>query len=172
MTVRVFAPERPVVVVAGMVENMAGMVTGDTREFVVTIPESWETESLRGVPARCTVTVNEVFEWELPEVGTARVVIGLTHISRRRKIPRYNLLESRKFSSFDVSLRGVAIEHQNLVIAGGGSEIFRFLSFGSGGRCTLSNPRLGLSSTPQHDVPFTPDLPSYTQFNSPCLIVH
>ena len=47
---------------------MAGMVPGDVREIVVTIPDSWETERLRGVPARCTVKVNEVFQWELPEV--------------------------------------------------------------------------------------------------------
>lgn len=47
---------------------MAGMVPGDVREITVTIPDTWETERLRGVPARCTVKVNEVFEWELPEV--------------------------------------------------------------------------------------------------------
>lgn len=71
---RLLAHYRRILVVAGMVENMAGMVTGDTREFVVIIPETWETESLRGVPARCTVTVNEVFEWELPEVGNSRLI--------------------------------------------------------------------------------------------------
>ena len=47
---------------------MAGMVPGDVREIVVTIPQTWETERLRGVPARCTVKVNEVFKWDLPEV--------------------------------------------------------------------------------------------------------
>lgn len=75
---------------------MAGMVTGDTREFVVIIPETWETESLRGVPARCTVTVNEVFEWELPEVRIACAANGPTHISRT-KMPSYNLLKRGSF---------------------------------------------------------------------------
>lgn len=51
---------------------MAGMAPGDVREITVTIPETWEMERLRGVPARCTVKVNEVFQWELPEVRAAQ----------------------------------------------------------------------------------------------------
>lgn len=53
----------------GLADSMAGMVQGDVREITVTIPDTWETERLRGVPARCTVKVSEVFEWELPELS-------------------------------------------------------------------------------------------------------
>lgn len=51
---------------------MEGMVVGDERSIETAFPQNWhEPESLRGVPCRCDVKVNELFEWDLPEVRAA-----------------------------------------------------------------------------------------------------
>lgn len=47
---------------------MEGMVVGDRREVAVTFPDTWVPESLAGLDAKCFVTVNELFEFELVEV--------------------------------------------------------------------------------------------------------
>lgn len=53
---------------AGIVAGMEGMVVGDERSIETAFPQNWhEPESLRGVPCRCDVKVNELFEWDLPE---------------------------------------------------------------------------------------------------------
>ena len=49
---------------------MVGMVTGETREVDITLPDTWDPPQLRGVRVKCSATVNELFEWELPEVKT------------------------------------------------------------------------------------------------------
>lgn len=41
---------------------------GDRREVAVTFPDTWVPESLAGLDAKCFVTVNELFEFELVEV--------------------------------------------------------------------------------------------------------
>jgi len=46
---------------------MEGMVVGDERKIDTAFPQNWhEPESLRGVPCRCTIKVNEL------RVGPAR----------------------------------------------------------------------------------------------------
>ena len=53
---------------AGLVEGMEGMVVGDERSIDSVFPETWhEPQSLRGVPCRCDIKVNELFEWDLPQ---------------------------------------------------------------------------------------------------------
>ena len=47
-------------------------MVGDERSIETAFPQNWhEPESLRGVPCRCDVKVNELFEWDLPEVRAA-----------------------------------------------------------------------------------------------------
>ena len=53
---------------AGLAAGMEGMVVGDRREVAVTFPDTWVPESLAGLDAKCDVTVNELFEFELVEV--------------------------------------------------------------------------------------------------------
>ena len=44
------------------------MVVGDERSIDSVFPETWhEPQSLRGVPCRCDIKVNELFEWDLPQ---------------------------------------------------------------------------------------------------------
>ncbi len=65
---------------AGIVDGMEGMVVGDERKIDTAFPQNWhEPESLRGVPCRCTIKVNELFEWDLPEARAARC-----HMSRAK----------------------------------------------------------------------------------------
>ena len=47
---------------------MVGMASGDSREVDITMPDTWDPPQLRGVRVKCSVAVNELFEWELPEV--------------------------------------------------------------------------------------------------------
>ena len=47
---------------------MLGMLVGEERSIVQKIPDTWEPASLRGVEVRCEIRLNELFEWELPEV--------------------------------------------------------------------------------------------------------
>lgn len=44
------------------------MVVGDERSIDSVFPETWhEPQSLRGLPCRCDIKVNELFEWDLPQ---------------------------------------------------------------------------------------------------------
>ncbi|CAI5517558.1 unnamed protein product [Closterium sp. Naga37s-1] len=52
----------------GMVEALIGMQRGQTREFQLTFPPTWQTESLRNLPATFTVKCQELFVRELPEL--------------------------------------------------------------------------------------------------------
>lgn len=45
------------------------MKVGEERTVAVTLPQTWEPEQLRGTRADCTVKVQEIFEWELPEAS-------------------------------------------------------------------------------------------------------
>jgi hypothetical protein len=66
-------PEQGAIPGAGIVDGMEGMVVGDERKIDTAFPQNWhEPESLRGVPCRCTIKVNELFEWDLPEARAAR----------------------------------------------------------------------------------------------------
>ena len=47
---------------------MEGMASGESRDVEITMPDTWDPPQLRGVRVRCSVAVNEIFEWELPEV--------------------------------------------------------------------------------------------------------
>ncbi|CAI7792483.1 unnamed protein product [Closterium sp. NIES-53] len=52
----------------GMVDALIGMQRGQTREFHLTFPPTWQTESLRNLPATFTVKCQELFVRELPEL--------------------------------------------------------------------------------------------------------
>ncbi|KAK9835180.1 hypothetical protein WJX81_004039 [Elliptochloris bilobata] len=55
--------------IPGIVAGMEGMVVGDERSIDSAFPQNWhEPQSLRGVPCRCDIKVNELFEWDLPEL--------------------------------------------------------------------------------------------------------
>ncbi len=47
---------------------MEGMASGESRDVAITMPDTWDPPQLRGARVNCSVTVNEIFEWELPEV--------------------------------------------------------------------------------------------------------
>ncbi len=47
---------------------MEGMASGESRDVAITLPDTWDPPQLRGARVNCSVTVNEIFEWELPEV--------------------------------------------------------------------------------------------------------
>ena len=52
------------------------MVVGDERSIDSEFPETWhEPRSLRGVPCRCDIKVNELFEWDLPQVRLPCVIM-------------------------------------------------------------------------------------------------
>ena len=51
---------------------MLGMEAGDSREVDITMPATWDPPQLRGVRVKCTVSVKELFQWELPEVWAVR----------------------------------------------------------------------------------------------------
>ena len=57
---------------AGAVAQMMGMKVGEQREVVVTLPQQWEPPQFAGVEVTLTITVKELFDRELPEVGHAR----------------------------------------------------------------------------------------------------
>lgn len=56
-------------VIAGLVSGLLGVNVGEERTVPVTLPDTWQPEQLRGVKANCTCKVQEIFEWDLPEVG-------------------------------------------------------------------------------------------------------
>ena len=56
---------------AGAVAQMMGMKVGDTREVLVTLPQQWEPPQFAGVEVTLTMTIKELFDRELPEVGHA-----------------------------------------------------------------------------------------------------
>ena len=51
-----------------VLEGMVGMAVGETRVLRDTVPDTWWETSMRGSSLDCTVTLKEVFSWELPEV--------------------------------------------------------------------------------------------------------
>ena len=55
----------------GVAATMEGMKPGETRETTITLPntEDFSPAALRGVKTAVTVTVKEVFEWDLPEAN-------------------------------------------------------------------------------------------------------
>ena len=47
-----------------------GMNVGEKRALESVVGDAWwEPEGLAGIPVRCDVTLREIFEWDLPEVG-------------------------------------------------------------------------------------------------------
>lgn len=52
----------------GLVEKLLGMVRGETRDFQLAFPTTWQQEALRGVSAAFRVTCKEIFVRELPEL--------------------------------------------------------------------------------------------------------
>jgi trigger factor len=57
--------------IPGFEDNLVGLGKDETREFDVTFPEDYQEESLRGQQAHFTVTVKELRQKVLPEVGDA-----------------------------------------------------------------------------------------------------
>lgn len=55
----------------GAVAQMMGMKVGEQREVVVTLPQQWEPPQFAGVEVTLTITIKELFDRELPEVGQA-----------------------------------------------------------------------------------------------------
>ena len=47
------------------------MNVGETREINIDLPDNFEPEMLRGVVMTCTVSVSEIFQHDLAEVGPA-----------------------------------------------------------------------------------------------------
>ena len=56
---------------AGAVAQMMGMKVGDQREVVVTLPQQWHPPQFAGVEVTLAITIKELFDRELPEVGHA-----------------------------------------------------------------------------------------------------
>ena len=63
-------------------------MSGDSREVEITLPDTWDPPQLRGVRVRCSVAVNELFEWELPEVRTMVRVRDMARVRVRLHRPR------------------------------------------------------------------------------------
>lgn len=50
-----------------------GMNVGDKRALESVVGDAWwEPEGLAGIPVRCDVTLREIFEWDVPEVGLSQ----------------------------------------------------------------------------------------------------
>ena len=45
------------------------MTPGQQRSWAFTFPADWHVEAWRGQQATADVTVHELFEWDLPQVG-------------------------------------------------------------------------------------------------------
>ncbi|KAL0050013.1 hypothetical protein WJX82_002734 [Trebouxia sp. C0006] len=52
----------------GVGEKMIGMKVGESRQIQLTLPDNFEPAPLRGVDVTCTVSVTELFEYDLPEL--------------------------------------------------------------------------------------------------------
>ena len=58
---------------AGVVEGIMGMNVGDKRALESVVGDAWwEPEGFAGIPVRCDVTLREIFEWDVPEVGLSQ----------------------------------------------------------------------------------------------------
>ena len=65
---------------AGVVEGMVGMNVGEERSITTEVGDTWwEPDALRGVEVRADIKLNELFEWDLPEVRTCLVSPGSWH---------------------------------------------------------------------------------------------
>lgn len=54
---------------AGVVDGMVGMNVGEERSITTEVGDTWwEPDALRGVEVRADIKLNELFEWDLPEV--------------------------------------------------------------------------------------------------------
>jgi len=53
----------------GFVDALIGIENGETRNFDLTFPQTWEQESLRGLQARFTVEGKELFIRQIPELN-------------------------------------------------------------------------------------------------------
>ena len=62
---------------------MEGMASGESRDVAITMPDTWDPPQLRGARVNCSVTVNEIFEWELPEVRIRELVSSTVDLSDR-----------------------------------------------------------------------------------------
>ncbi|CAL8467961.1 g7499 [Coccomyxa elongata] len=53
----------------GVVEGMVGMNVGEERSITTEVGDTWwEPDALRGVKVRADIKLNELFEWDLPEL--------------------------------------------------------------------------------------------------------
>ena len=54
-----------------------GMNVGEKRALESVVGDTWwEPEGLAGIPVRCDVTLREIFEWDVPEVGPSLWTLG------------------------------------------------------------------------------------------------
>lgn len=85
---------------AGMDVHIAGMHSGESKEFTTTIPEDYSNEKLAGKEAHYTITLHKVEEKQLPELDDAFAVQASNDeyqtLEDLRNAISDNLLESKK----------------------------------------------------------------------------
>lgn len=53
--------------ISDLFQYLEGMKIGEEREFDIVFPDNWEPPLYRGLSARVSTNMRELFEWELPE---------------------------------------------------------------------------------------------------------